>query len=107
MIDKTLNFDDHINKVSTKVSQSIAVIIRVFNMMPDIVLHSLYYALIYSRITQAICTWVCSSYCLKRFKYLVKKALTMQSVPPYRPDLSFLQYVEAYRYFILCKLLKV
>ena len=55
MIDETLKFDVSINKVCTKVSQSIGVITRVSNMVPDNVLHSLYYALMYLRLTYAIC----------------------------------------------------
>ena len=51
MIDEPLKVDVHINKVCTKVSQSIGVIRRVPKMMPDHLLHSSYYAPIYSCVT--------------------------------------------------------
>ena len=81
MIDETLKFDAHINKVCTKVSQSIGVIQRVSNMVPDSALHSLYYALIYSRITYAVCAWK-SAYptAFKRLKSMVKKQIQCKAV---------------------------
>ena len=74
LIDEILKFKVHINKVCTKVSQSIGVIRRVSNMVLDNVLHSLYYALAYSRITCAICAWRSAHpTALKSLKSLVKK----------------------------------
>ena len=74
MIDETLKFDIHIIKICTKGSQPIGGTRRVSNMVPDNVLHSLYYALACSRITYAICAWG-STYptALKRLKFWMKK----------------------------------
>ena len=54
MVDETLHFDVHIDKLCSKVSQSKCVICPVSNVGPDNVLQSLYYTLIFSRITYAI-----------------------------------------------------
>ena len=75
--------------------------------MPANVLHSLYNALIYSRITYAICA--CGSAyptALKRLKSLVEK-ISIKNIPQNRPDCSFHQYDKVSKYFILCKLLWV
>ena len=77
-------------------------------MVPDNVLHYLYYVLVYLRITYAICAWI-SAYptALKDLKSSVKKAIRMQSTPPNRLGRYFPQYDEVYKYFILCTLFKV
>ena len=43
----------------------------------------------------------------KRLKSLIKKAISMQNIFPSRPDCSFLQYDDVYKYFILCKMFNV
>ena len=66
------------------------------------------YALIYSRITYAICAWgSVHPTAIKRLKALFKKAISMQNSPPNRHDRSLLQYDEVYKYFTLCKNFKV
>ena len=107
VIDKTLKFEIHTNKVCTKVSQSIGVIKRVSNMMPENVLHSLYCALIYLRIAYTVGAWGSAySSALKRLKSLVKKTISVQNNSANRPDRLFLQYDEVNNYFILCKMFK-
>ena len=108
MVVEALSFDVHIKNVCTKVLQPKCVIRRVSNMVPDNVLHSLQFALIYIRITSVICAGG-SAYttAFKRLKSSKKKTITMKSFIPSFPGRSFLQFEEAYRYFVLCKMFEV
>ena len=72
MIDETRKLDVHIYKVCTKILQSIGIFRRLSSMVPDNVLHGLYYAFTYSRITFAVCASESAfSTALKRLKCLV------------------------------------
>ena len=63
---------------------------------------------VYSCITYANCAWGSSfPTALKRLKSLIKKAISIQNIPPNRPDHSYIQYDEVYKYLISCKLFKV
>ena len=75
-IEDALKIDVHVNKVCTIVPYSIGVIRRVSSMVPDNILHSIYYALIYSLLTYAICAWG-SAYptAPKRLESLVRKTI--------------------------------
>ena len=53
-IDDKMKFDKHINKLCSKLSQSTVIIRRILHMVPLNVLRSLYYKLIYSRLTYAV-----------------------------------------------------
>ena len=88
---KPCKIDVNINKVCTKVLQSIGIIRRLFDMVSDSVLHSLYYAPVCPRLTSEISAWgfVYPS-ALKCLKYLVRKAITKQNISLKRPDRSFL-----------------
>ena len=89
------------------VSQSIGVIRRVSNMVPDDVLHTLYYALIYSRITYVIYAWG-SAYptTLKRLKSLVKKTNINAEYFPEQTWSLFSSIWLGLKKNILCKMLK-
>ena len=57
---------------------------------------------------QSLQLGICLSYtALKRLESLVKKTISMQNVFPNRLDRCYIQYVEVYKYFILCKMFKV
>ena len=57
LIDKKLKFDKHINKLCYKVPQSIRIMRRILHVVSVNVIRSLYYTLMYSRLTHAIGAW--------------------------------------------------
>ena len=108
LIDETLKIDVNLNQVWTKVSQSIYVIRRDSSMVSDNVLHSLYCVVIFSRITYAV-FWmaICLSLALKCLKTLVKKSVSMQSIPLNKSDAIFFNTTRLVNILLYVKSLKL
>ena len=52
-LDKNLTFNDHVNKVTSKISKSVGVVRRLHCQLPANVMVNLYYSLVYARLTYA------------------------------------------------------
>ena len=74
ILDENLNWKDHINKISTKISRVIGILCKMKNFMPPFILKTLYNSLIMPHLTYGILIWGSNTYYL--FK-LQKKLLEL------------------------------
>ena len=56
-LDEILTFNEHVNKVTTKIFKSVDVMRRLHCQLPADVLVELYYYLVYSNLTYALLAW--------------------------------------------------
>ena len=76
-IDEKLNFNKHISKLYTKVSQSIRIMKRISHLVPVNVLRNLFFTLIYSRLTFAnIAWWSAFNSTTRRIETLIPREYT-------------------------------
>ena len=111
LIDSKLKFKYHVNEVSVKMSRAIGVIRRVSFCVPDHVLLSLYFSLVYSHMTYCILVWGNSSAGnVDRIVRLQKRFFKLLS---YRghidPQISFslLSFKSLFKYFALLKFFQI
>ena len=79
-IDNDLFFDKHINKLCSKLSQSIRVKRRISKLLPVEVLRNLYYTLIYSRLIYAITPWgSVFNFATRRLESLITGAISVKT----------------------------
>ena len=56
-LDKNITFNDHVHKVTTKISKSVCVMRRLHCQLPADVEGKLFYSLVYSHLTYALLAW--------------------------------------------------
>ena len=57
VLDDKVNFREHIPSLSSKLSRSIGAMYRIRSMIPENILYTLYYTLVYSHLTYALIVW--------------------------------------------------
>ena len=111
-IDDKLKFDIHINKLCSKVSQSIGIMRRISHLVPLNVLRNLYNTLIYSRLTYAITAWGSAfNSTTRRIESLISRAITLvtdqSNTNQSEMRSKFIQFKGVYDYFVLCKMYRI
>ena len=110
IIDNKLNFKEHVNTISSRISRSIGVIRRINNQLTNSVLLKLYYSLIYSHMTYGILAWGNSSNFnvnrISRIQARFFKILTVRGCTDPIVVYKLLPFSKVYEYSILIKLYK-
>lgn len=114
VIDNRLRFEEHIDRLSATLARSIGVMHRVSKFVTPHTLRSLYYSLVYSRISYAVTAWGSTSHLvLCRVKRLVNRAVKLLpsdvvgDVRYHYIANDVLGFDNIYKYFILCHLFKI
>ena len=99
-LDEKLKWTQHLNHISNKISKGLGIIGRVRNIMPNDVLLTLYYSLIYPYLTYCCIVWGgASNTALHHLSVLQNRAIRLITRSPFRTSATPL--------FVLLKLLKV
>jgi len=113
VIDKNLNFKFHVNKCMSSVSKAIGAIRRVSSLVPARVRKTMYYSLVYSRVSYGVVAWGGSSTGnttqMERLLLRARKAVIFPRVYRDGADFTgtFLNFSSIFKYFTAVKLFKV
>jgi len=111
IVDDKLNFKAHVQHVIRSVSRSIGMINRMSTIAPPRIKKTLYYSLVYSRVSYGIVAWGRGSVCsAARLERLLRKVRAIVAYP--RPPMSnitcnLLNFDSIYNYFTAMKMYKV
>ena len=88
-IDSKLNWSNHINHISLKISKGLGIICRFRNVMPHHILLALYYTLIYPYLNYCNIIWGCAkASILHKLIILQKRAVRIITSSPYLSESS-------------------
>jgi len=110
IVDSRLSFAPHVNFVCRQISKSIGMLNRLSGMLPPITKASIYYSIIYSRVSYAIVSWgsVCVNSARKMSKMLrkSKRIVNYSSSGRCGNPIKMLDFESIYKYFTAVKLFR-
>ena len=106
ILDQHLNFKEHTNSLSRKLSKSNGIISKLRHFLPKDTLLTLYYSLFQSHLTYGLQAWFSSRSSISRLVSLQKSAVRLMTFSPFRShteplflNLKILRLHELYFYF--------